>query len=155
MGCGYFTRERSRTALEGDAPPIASDTPTRAARWARECEAPLRNRCCNPVQKPIFYQEMRYLILTAFVLLLVGQHAVLALIPVDECCESDEATSPEGCATSCPLCVCCLDRTPVDAPQVDIPAPSLAPAFVLTLHPDMPPSPEPAEILHIPKPSLA
>lgn len=98
---------------------------------------------------------MRYLILSLLVLLSVGQHAALALFPVDSCCESDEAAAPDGCATSCPLCVCCLERTPVEAPQVDTPPLSLAPEVMLTPLTDAPPSPEPAEILHVPKLSLA
>ena len=98
---------------------------------------------------------MRYIILSVLVLLLVGQHAALALVPVDTCCAFDEAGSPDGCATSCPLCVCCLERTPVDTPELDTPAPMLAPELVLTPSIGTPPSAEPAEILHVPKSLLA
>jgi hypothetical protein len=97
---------------------------------------------------------MRMVILSFLVLLLVGQHAALALVPVDTCCKSDEATSPDGCATSCPLCVCCLERTPVNVPKLDTPAPNLAPGVMLTPSPVTPPSPEPSEILHVPRSSL-
>lgn len=98
---------------------------------------------------------MRYLILGLLVLLSVGQHAALSLVPVDSCCEPDEAASPDGCATTCALCICCLERTPVDTPVLYTTFLSLASEVVLIASPDTPPSPEPAEILHVPKPLLA
>lgn len=95
--------------------------------------------------------EMRFLLLVLLVFLLVGQHAVLALVPVADCCESDEAASPVGCDASCPLCTCCMERSPVDLPTLGAPALSLAPEGVLAASLGLPPSPEPAEILHVPK----
>jgi hypothetical protein len=97
---------------------------------------------------------MRYLLLGVLLVLLVGQHVALTLVPVDTSCEQEEAPSPSGCEEVCPLCACCLDRTPALAPEFVDTAPSRAPESMMPVSTNPPPTPEPAEILHVPKPLL-
>jgi hypothetical protein len=97
---------------------------------------------------------MRSLVICLFLLLVVAQHAVLPPVPVDRCCESGEADSSTGCAKDCPLCACCMDRITTDTPRLGLTAPSPAPELLLPSNSDAPPSPESAEILHVPKSHL-
>jgi hypothetical protein len=99
----------------------------------------------------MFRKAMRYLSLALLVFLLVGQHAAQAQLPVDSCCNPDEAASPVGCPTSCPLCSCCLDRTPAEPPLIAAPALNLVPGALLTPSTGSLSSPKPADILHVPK----
>lgn len=97
---------------------------------------------------------MRYFLISLLVLLVIGPHAVLSE-PVADCCEHDETTSPGGCQDSCPLCVCCLASRPIDRTDTDGQLLVLAPEPVLTPDTAAPTSPEPSEILHVPKPLFA
>jgi hypothetical protein len=86
-----------------------------------------------------------------FVALVVQLTGIAALLPAEaNCC----GTEPHECTTSCGVtivCACCIDRNPI--------APDPMPAFIavyssvaITRSPDLdPPTPDPAEILHVPK----
>lgn len=137
--------------------PFAIDCPAfpRQGWMGRGGERVGVQRCCIALPMPIVFQEMRFYILVFLILLLAGQHWALAPAPVDVCCESDETSSPDGCASSCPLCGCCLDRTPMELPEVCISPLILAPDALFPQSHYALLTPEPAEILHVPKSLLA
>lgn len=91
---------------------------------------------------------MRHL-LGILALLLLVQHVALPLLPEGDCC--DQAEDSSRCADSCPLCLCCLDRTIVLTPEFNDSAPNPLPDAVLPARAGLLLSPGPAEILHVPK----
>ncbi len=97
----------------------------------------------------------RLICLTLIGLLLVSLAGGFIPCPETSCCDSKEEGHDDGCDLSCRPCVCCLDRTPVDAVTLAPPVPvqfisSAVLAAVIT-----PPAPEPSDILKIPKASVA
>jgi hypothetical protein len=98
---------------------------------------------------------MRYLVIGFLALLMFGHQAAPTLVPVDRCCEPDEGSPPTGCTALCPICSCCLDRTPLIIAEDDPLPLSQEPEPLAAADPAAVSAPEPAEILHVPKFRLA
>lgn len=78
------------------------------------------------------------------------------LIDRDDCvqrCSGDDANG--DCPVGCQSCTCCPSTRPVFVTQVAGTLPSLTHDIVLTQTSRVPSSPEPREILHVPKLILA
>ncbi len=88
-------------------------------------------------------------------LLFFGQAGGLVPCPELSCCDPGAGHQDQGCDTSCQQCVCCLDRTPVDAVGIDPPLPVVAVSDALVILAGAPPAPEPSDILKVPKPPIA
>src|SRR5512135_2305895 len=97
----------------------------------------------------------RVLWLSLIGLLLAFQAGGALPCPESSCCDSGAGHQDRDCDTSCQPCVCCLDRTPVDAVAMDPPWPAVAVFRALVVDVSAPPAPEPSDILKIPKPPLA
>jgi hypothetical protein len=70
----------------------------------------------------------------------------------DECGERCPGDAPDGtCPPDCQFCACCsLPRVLAPQPAASVPAPT-AHRFVQVSRDSLPNSPEPADILHVPK----
>jgi len=93
----------------------------------------------------------------AVLALFLGQTTGLSeFVEADECEEPCPGDSPDGhCPPACQFCVCCASARPAVLSQGAAVLPVQAFLAVLGEQTDTPPSPEPREILHVPKPSLA
>jgi hypothetical protein len=77
------------------------------------------------------------------------------LIEADECVQPCAGESDGHCPPACQLCVCCATTRPAVLPQGAIVLPDQTSRLVAGEQARTPPSPEPREILHVPKSSPA
>ncbi|MBI4510850.1 MAG: hypothetical protein HY698_14545 [Deltaproteobacteria bacterium] len=89
--------------------------------------------------------------------LFIGQATGLTeLVEADECAQPCPGDSPDGhCPPACQFCACCPTLRPAVLSQSAAILPSQESHAVIGEQTETPPSPEPREILHVPKLSLA
>jgi hypothetical protein len=85
--------------------------------------------------------------------LFVGQAIGLQeLIDRDDCVQSCPGDDANGdCPLGCQSCTCCPSTRPVLVTQIAVTLPSLTHDVVRSAASGIPPSPDPKDILHIPK----